>query len=126
MSYGRNRNAIKVTIPNGAALSNAIGVGADRIVGIVMPTDWTAANLTLQAAVDQSATNPPVITWGNVVDDAGAELVLAAAPDADEYVAIADSRALLALGVVRIRSGTAGAPVNQAAERVLYLITTDA
>lgn len=125
MSYGRNRNAIPFTIENGAALSDELGVGADRIVGIVMPTDWTAANITLQAAVGQSATNPPVITWGDVVDDAGTELVLATAPSADEYVAIADTRPLLALGVVRLRSGTVGVPVNQGAERTGYLITTD-
>jgi len=125
MSYGRNRNAIAFTIPNGTALSDELGVGADRIVGVVMPAGWTAANLTLQAAVAQSATNPPVITWGDVVDDAGTEIVLATAPGAGEYVAIADTRPLLALGVVRLRSGTGGVPVNQGAERVGYLITTD-
>ena len=125
MSYGRNRNAIKFTITSGQALSGAIGVGADRIVGIVMPAGWDAAGLSIQAAVEQSSANPPVITWGEVVDDAGTELVLAAAPGAGEYVAIADTRPLLALGQVRIRSGTVGAPVNQTATRTLYLITAD-
>lgn len=125
MSYGRNRNAIPVTIANGQSLSGAFAVGADRIVGIVMPAGWTAANLTLQAAINQDTSNPPVVTWGNVVDDAGAELVLATAPDASEYVAIADTRPLLGLGVIRLRSGTSGTPVAQGAARTLYLITTD-
>lgn len=125
MSYGRNRNAIRVTITSGQALSNVIGVGADRIVGIVMPAGWDAANITIQAVVNQTSDNPPVQTFGEVVDTAGTEIVVATAPAAGEYVALADTMALLALGQVRLRSGTVGAPVNQTATRTLFLITTD-
>lgn len=122
MSYGRTRNAVPVTIASGQEFSTAAGAGGTRLVGIIMPAAWTAADLSLQAAIGQSATNPPVITWGEVVDEAGTPLVLAAGPGASEYVALADTEALLGLGQIRIRSGTAAVPVNQAADRVVTLI----
>lgn len=115
------RLLIPVTIANGTALSGEVFVDASRIVGIQMPAGWDAANITLQASLRGSG-NPVVRTFGEVVDTAGAEIVLATAPAANEYVALPDTMALLGLGVVKVRSGTVGVPVNQTAERSFFLV----
>ena len=117
-----DRKTVAVAIANGASLSVEVNVGPFRIVGIQMPAGWTAANLTLQALVDQPAGNPPAPVFGDVVDTAGTELVLAAAPAAGKYVAIADTAALQGLGRIKVRSGTLALPVAQAAARTLYLV----
>lgn len=117
-----DRKTVSVTIANGAAVSGEVNVGPFRIVGIQMPAGWTAANLTLQALIDQPAGNPPAPVFGDVVDGAGAELVLAAAPAAAKYVALADTLALNGLGRIKVRSGTTGLPVNQAAARTIILV----
>lgn len=119
------RHLIPVTIPNGQSLSAEVNLGPHRLVGIIMSAAWTAADLSIQALLRQPATNPPAPVFGEVVDSAGSNLVLAAAPGADEYIALAPTAALLGLGRVKIRSGTAGAPVNQAADRSLTLVVID-
>lgn len=112
------RDAVRVTIANGASLSGPVAANGRRIIGIQMPAGWTAADLSIQAQVRSD-------TFGEVVDAGGTNLVLATGPGADEYVAFADTAALHGLGIVKIRSGTAGAPVAQAADRVLFLVLGD-
>jgi len=124
MSYGRDRTVFPVTIASGAALSDEIPVGARRIVGIQMPAGWTAASITFAGFVRTDGAVPPTDTFGKVQDAAGTEVALTS-PAADTYVAIADTVALQALGRVKIRSGTAGTPVNQGADRVLYVVCSD-
>ena len=107
-----------ITSPN-----TAIVVGDGRIVGISMDqVGWDAAAITL---VQQM----PDGTWQKVVDEAGAEVSLAAVAGGNVYMAIKDTqRALVGLGTVRLRSGTAGVPVNQTADRttrVAIIIDSD-
>lgn len=120
MGYGRTRNVVPVTIANGAQLSSDAACGALRLVGIIMPATWDGGNLGLEAVVDQSATNPPVPTWGAVVDQAGAPIVLATAPANGEYVAIPDTFAVVALGVVRLTN-----TIAVGAQRIVRLVFTD-
>lgn len=114
MSYGRDRTVLPVTILNGATVSGEINTNSLSIVGIEMPAGWTAGNLTLQALIDQVAGVP---TWGNVVDAAGAALVVAATPTAGTYLPIAPTAALTGLGRIRLVAGAA-----QGADRVIRVV----
>lgn len=116
MTYGTDRTLISVTIANGTSLSGEVNVNSKRIVGIIMPAAWTAANLSLQAAITGT-------TFGEVQDNGGTALAITAA--AGVYIAIPDTVALRGLGRVKVRSGTSGTPVNQAAERTLQLVCVD-
>lgn len=109
-----DRIVLQVDIASGTSLSGEVNVGPHRIVGVQMPAGWDAAGITFQALVRDG-------TFGNVHDQAGTEVAITS-PAADRYVAIADTVALLGLGRVKVRSGTGATPVNQTANRTLYLI----
>jgi hypothetical protein len=115
---------VQVTIPNGTALGGEVQTGAKRIVGVIMPAAWTAADITIQALAAEPSALPKVQTWAEVVDSAGNNVTITG-PAAGEYVALADTLPLVALGRIRLRSGTLALAVNQAAERVLFLIIVD-
>jgi len=118
----QQRVTVPVQIASGTALSAEVNINAGRIIGIQMPAGWDAAGLSIQALLRQPAGNPPAPVFGEVIDNAGAELVLAAAPAANEYVALQDTLPLKALGRVKVRSGTAALPVNQTATRDFFLV----
>jgi hypothetical protein len=99
-------------IANGASLSEAVDMGGTTLVGIQMPATWTAADLTMQAAANGT-------TYGNVFDAAGAELEIAA--DASIFIRL-DPAVMAPFSHVKIRSGTAGSPVNQGGARELTLV----
>lgn len=103
-----------VTILNGAALSNAVNLTlvGGPLVGVQMPAAWTAANLTFQVSHDGT-------TYQDFYTSAGAEIVLTAA--AARFIAI-DPANYFGVRFVRLRSGTAGVPVNQDADRLLPLV----
>lgn len=101
-----NRNPI--TIPNGEALSNSIGSAG--VSGIIMPAEWTAASLTFQGSHDG-------VTFVNIRNDSGDEYVIPA--DASWGIVLS---APLPFRHIKVRSGTSGTPVNQAAERTLELV----
>lgn len=122
--YATERTQIPVRIANGAALSDEVTVGKGRIVGIQMPASWTAAAITFQAVIAQPAGNPPTPTFGEVVDAAGTAISLAT-PTGGTYMALPDTLALVGLGRIKVRSGTSGAPVNQAAQRDFFLVVVD-
>lgn len=102
-----------VTISSGSSVSPAILLGGLRLFGIVMPAEWTAANLTFQASVDGGA------TWVDWIDSKGAEHYIT--PVAGKGTPI-DPTAFAAVPMLRLRSGTAALPVNQAADRTITLI----
>jgi hypothetical protein len=104
--------SISVTIPNGAALSNAAKLNGATLLGIEMPAAWTAAGLTFQHSID--GTN-----FFDLYDAAGAGIAMTVV--ASHYVA---PSFLAWQGVIylKVRSGTSGTPVNQGAERILKLV----
>lgn len=100
------------TIANGASVSDEANIEQATPLGIFMPADWTAAGITLQVSRTRT-------TWHDVHDRAGAELVITTA--AGRYVALEPSVLMVAGPWLRLRSGTAAAPVAQVAARVLGL-----
>jgi hypothetical protein len=106
-------NTRTVTIASGASLSNALNdLDGQILVGIVMPADWTAANLTVQLSHDDS-------TFNNQYDEAGTEVTIVAA--ANRYINLTPANHLGATAL-KIRSGTSGTAVNQAADRIITLV----
>jgi len=104
------------TIAAGTALSGPCALGALTLVGISMPTVWTAAPLTFQVS-------PDGVTWQELYDGAGNEVTVTAA--AGQFVIPLADPSYLWRGVnlVQVRSGTAAAPVNQVAAAVINLVT---
>jgi hypothetical protein len=111
----------KVTIANGASLSDAVDMSGLQLVAIQMPSGWTTANLTFQAGVIVSQDGKNTITYGNVLDDGGTEVVVTAA--ANSFITIRPTVAAALRGIksLKVRSGTSGTPVSQAAARIITL-----
>lgn len=99
------------TIESGASLSGAVDLGGRKLVAIDMPASWTAASLTFQASVDNS-------TWDDLYDGA-TERALTVAASRYMHQNIAD---WVGVRYLKIRSGTAGTPVNQGGDRVITLV----
>ncbi len=104
---------LSTTIAGSASLTSAVNLGGLRLFGIIMPSSWTAANLTFQTSADAG------LTWANVYDQGGAEV--AAAADVSRCILLSPTQ-FAPLQYVRVRSGTAASPVSQAATRTLQLI----
>lgn len=100
------------TIENGASLSDAIDCSLGRLAHIEMPASWTTANLTLQASDALDG------TYNNLYDSFGTEYAIIAAASRSIIVPLAD---FLGVRYLKVRSGTAGTPVNQGAEREIVL-----
>lgn len=101
-----------VTIASGASLSPEVGMDGYHLIGIVMPAAWTAAAITFQGAADGA-------TYNSVYDNNGTEVTVQAS--ASRHIQLTPSL-LSGLSAVKLRSGTAGVPVNQGADRVLGLV----
>lgn len=105
---------VNVAIAGGTALSGAADIEGFQLMTIQMPAEWDTANLTFLAAATAGGTYQDVY-------DGGAEYVFPVVAgkccvDADNILALAPLR------YIRLRSGTASAPVSQTADRVLTLL----
>lgn len=101
------------TIANGASLSDALNIGSRDMFALIMPSSWTSAALTFQGSFD--GTN-----YFNLYDDGGNEISFTVA--ASRYVIISSPAKFFGLKKLKIRSGTSGTPVNQAADRAIGVI----
>jgi hypothetical protein len=102
-----------VTITNGTSLTAGDNLGGLRLFGLVMPAQWTPANLTFQASFDSGA------SWHNLKDSTGNEItVTASANDCAVWV----PTAFASVPMIRVRSGSAAAPVIQPVDSVIQLI----
>lgn len=113
-----------VVIAAGASESGEIDCSGSDIIGIIIPTGWTAAAVTFLAAVrEDQAGNAD--TFVPIYDDAGVELAIAsAAAAAGRYVGLRPDIAPLTRGPwrIKLRSGVAATPVNQVAARTVTVI----
>lgn len=101
-----------VTIASGTAQSTPVELWNNTLTAIHVG-DWTAADITLLAAVEPKGPFVPVH------DAAGDELVVTAA--ANRMIAL-DPTATRGARYLKLRSGTTAAPVNQGADRALRLM----
>lgn len=101
------------TITSGQSVSNVVDLGSKTLLAIITPSDWTAANLTFQVSTDG-------ITYSNMHDNAGVESTVTAA--ASRYIVV-DPANWVGVKYIKVRSGTSGTPVNQAADRIIKLVS---
>lgn len=114
------REVIPVVIANGASVSTSptggmSTVGGGRILGLIMPAAWTAADVSFESTLLDST------TWGPVIDKAGTQVKITS-PAAASIVALTEGTDLLMLGQFRLRSGTSAVPVAQGAARTLGVV----
>lgn len=108
------QTTVTATIANGASLSDAVDCGDGfRPVRIIIPASWTTANLTFQTSNDGVAFNDAYYDYGGEVTVAvgGASRAIVLPPS-------------IFFGIRRfkVRSGTAGTPVNQGGARSLVFV----
>ena len=100
------------TIVSGQSLSAALDLGYQRAVRVGIPAVWTAANLTFQVSTDGN-------TFKDLYDATGAEYTVTVAANRAVILPLTD---FAGIRFLKVRSGTAGAPVAQAATAALDLI----
>lgn len=111
-AQGADIATVTTTIAAAASLSPAIDLTTKRLAGIIIPSSWSAANLTMQVSPD--GTN-----WSDLYDSVGTEYTITAAASRAIIVPLHD---MIGFRYIKIRSGTAGTPVNQTDARTLTLI----
>lgn len=111
MGTSLNNDQGIVRIASGESLSTALDIDGALAIAIHMPAAWTTASLTFQASFDGT-------TYNNVYDDAGNEVTVTAA--ASRAITIL-SNYLTPFRFIKIRSGTSGSAVNQAAARAIIV-----
>lgn len=110
-----NTLAETVTIASGAAVSGALSLrdnrGTGRITGLLIPASWTTAALTFQGSLDGE-------NFFDIYDASTERTVASGAVVADHFLSL-DPDLWDAFPFIKVRSGTAASPVNQAADRTL-------
>lgn len=110
-------DAIAVPIAAGATgLSGAVGLGGKTLVGIVIPAAWVTAAISFQASGDGGA------TFGELLDEtATARSITSIAGGAYSVIAV-DPTKWRGINQIKVRSGPAGAAVNQTGAPTLLLL----
>lgn len=113
---------VPVVIPAGATgLSNEVNIGEKVLVGIIMPATWVAAAITFLAADARGGTQGVVKTFLSLQDESGTE-VKVTSPAANTFITITRTNVMNGVQLLKLRSGTAGTPVDQTASRTLTLV----
>lgn len=114
--YPGNLFAQQVTIPNGAAVSEVLCTQGKALIGIRMPTSWTAAAIGYKVGISG---NPSFFVSAK---DSGGNFITTIAAGAS-YIAFPESDQIFA-PYLQITSVTAATetPVNQGADRILTLL----
>jgi hypothetical protein len=107
-----NRVELTATIAAAQSLSDAIALDRNWLVALALPAAWTTAVLTFQGSND---TGSPT-TWLDLYNETG-EIVLSSA--AASRGLVLPPALLHGWRWIRLRSGTAAAPVTQAADRLI-------
>jgi hypothetical protein len=105
---------VQATIASGQSLSAAIDLAADRLHRIALPAAWTAASLTFQVSSGAGF---------NDLYTADGEYTLPASAVAAGRSIVIDPAVFYGVRHLKVRSGTSAAPVAQAADRSMSLVT---
>jgi hypothetical protein len=91
-------------------------MGADTLVGIWMPATWVTAALTFQVSPDGGT------TWLELFNDSGTAISITAA--ASQYISLVinSNYTWRGINMLKVRSGTSGAPVVQTGGATVTLL----
>jgi len=113
----RNKSVASITIASGASLSGAVNLGDKVLCAIILSAAWTAAALSFQASEDNG------VTWKDMFDDGGQEVTIpTAGAVAGQRISI-DPAMFGGVDMIKVRSGLTAAAVNQAADRILTVVS---
>lgn len=129
-----SRQVHDAVITTGQSLSSIIDLGGEYTAcAVEVPSTWTAADITFQAATHTGRTTPAangvspqdaleaVLTFRDLYDAAGTEYKLTVGAAGNKILFIADG-VLEGIQFLKIRSGTTAAPVVQAATTTLRVV----
>lgn len=114
--FPTNLTVQTVTIANGTSKTPQFATQGFALVGIVMPTVWTAADIGYEASWDNNVFNPVYTGGGSASTTVAAASTFIAFPSQDAIFAPFIKITSVATG------GGSVTPANQAADRVLYLL----
>ena len=105
---------VNATIAASGTITPEADLGTGYLVGMYVPSGWTAANITFQVS-------PDGVNFGNMFSYLGAEVTFVAV--AGQYLA-ADPTLWKGARAIKVRSGTSGSPVTQTSQVVLQLVVS--
>lgn len=121
-------SALSVTIANGASLSDAASLERRNLVGLVVPTGWTAAGIGFMVSYDGGTTFVQLNILDHSVAPAGLdefEILAADVPTGEAIYIALDPTMFLGVTHIKAKSQTAGAAVNQSGAKVLQFVARD-
>ena len=104
---------VNATIAASGSLSSAVNLGGGTLAGVIMPSAWTTANITLVGS-------PDGVTYYDLYDIYGSEITIVGT--AWKLIPTGDVVSYLPISHLKIRSGTGASAVTQSAERIVGLI----
>lgn len=104
---------VVATIAAAASLSDAVDCGGGDILRISMPAAWTGDELTFQVEDGDGVYRDLMMEWG---------VELGGWMEAGQSIETSVFLQLQQINNIKLRSGTSGAPVAQAAEREIRLV----
>lgn len=111
-------DAVAVQIASGTSLSAEVDIGAKSLVGILVPSNWTTAGISLQVSPDGGT------TWGELTTVAGTPYAIGSVTGgAPAHTVAIDPTTLVGVQAIKVRSGTQASPVVQANTVALQLVT---
>ncbi len=103
---------LPIAIPSGQSATETIDLNGAGLVGLILPTSWTSASVTIQVAASAEG------TLRDLYDDRGEEVQLPARPGS----ALHAKEFMNVWQFVKFRSGKGASHVNQEAERTIWLL----
>lgn len=113
-SFAPRIGTANAAIASGGSLSEAIDLAGCSMTAIIVPNGWTAANLTFQVSADDQ-------TFYNLYTSTGAEYSVTV-PVTTGCAITLNPLDFECFRFLKVRSGTAGVPVNQGAAQNLTII----
>lgn len=107
---------VTAAIAAAQALSGQVNLGAKTLVGIFVPAAWTTAGMSFQASADGG------LTFGELVDQTATAIAVSSITGGAAVFIAFDPTKLRGVNCIKVRSGTAGAPVNQVSQVTLELV----
>lgn len=116
MALSGEKGTVGVVIAESASLSSAVELPTATLLGFIMPSAWTAADVTYQGSNDGT-------TWYDLHSDTAGEIT--STVTAGKLISVYGYD-FAACKWLRLRSGTSATPVAQVAARTITLIVGEA
>lgn len=119
---------VNVTISSGASLSTAADTAGGTVVGVRIPSAWTAAGVGFHISDDGTTYRQALVVDTSAAPPYGLdelELLAADVPTGESVDIALNPAWFLQSRYVKVRSQTAGSAVNQGADRAVGLLIRD-